>query len=834
MKRIILLFIIFSISLSAKAQLGVGGGGPSVVGKISGTIIDSLTKKPVDYATISLFRSGGTAPINGVLTDEKGNFKIDNIKAGKYKIAISFIGYQTKTIDPIETTASKPDANRGTIILSPSARALKEVAIVGQAALVENKIDKIVYNAEKDLTAAGGNATDLLSKVPMVSVDLNGNVSVRGDANVRVLINGKPSGATSASLSDVLKSIPADQIKSIEVITSPSAKYDAEGSAGIINIITKQKNVSGFSGGISGGVGTRQNNGNMNLSYNKNRFNFNANIGGNASWPQTSKLEFGQYIGADSTITKGTSRLTRHAVIGSVGAGYQFNGFNSINTTLKFNQIRFGTEGDNSTASSFPNNTYTSHSIGMNQIDGFDWNIDYTHKFKKEGEEIDFSTQWSHNSGVTNYSNLYSIQTDQINNTKNNIDGKNNEYTLQVDYTLPINKVFKLEAGGKSIFRRINSASNYFLPTSGDQFSGVPDVATSNTYAYNQNVFAGYSVFTITLPKNWTLLAGFRLENTDIHGEPFSAVQSVPSFDQNYNTYVPSLTVQKKLTASNTLKLAYSKRITRPSLQFLNPFVNQSNVQAQQVGNPTLSPEVSQTLELSLNSFIKSSILNVSVYYKHTDGLIEGIVRPLVDNVLPRDTTGTISTYQNVGQNNSIGGSVFASVTPFKFLTIMGNFNAYTYHATVAPQYLGDFTSTGTYFQYGGFLRATATLPNNFIAETFAFGSSARRTIQGSQPTFSIFGVGVKKQFMQKKLAIGVNVISPFAEYKSFNSRTESAGFRSYSNFQLPFRSYGITFSYSFGKLSFSNPNQGKKGINNDDMKQGDQGVGGGAPAGGR
>nr|WP_294943772.1 outer membrane beta-barrel family protein [uncultured Mucilaginibacter sp.] len=827
MRRIILLLIIFCAGFTAKAQFPGGGGGTSILGKISGSVIDSLTKKPVEYATISLFKSGGTVPTNGVLTDEKGNFKLDNIKSGSYKITISFLGYKTKTIDPVTTTAGKPDANLGGVILPPSARALKEVQVVGQQALIENKIDKIVYNAEKDLTAAGGTATDLLSKVPMVSVDMNGNVSVRGDGNVRVLINGKPSGATSASLSDVLKSIPADQIKTIEVITSPSAKYDAEGSAGIINIITKQKNVSGFSGGISGGVGTRQNNGNMNLSYNKNRFNLNANVGGNASWPQSTKLEFGQFIGADSTITHGGTRLTRHAVIGSVGAGYQFNGFNSINTTLKFNQIRFGTEGDNSVNSSIPTNIYTSHSIGMNKIDGFDWNIDYTHKFKKEGAEIAFSTQWSHNSGISDYSNLYSTQNTIRKNVKNNIDGTNNEYTLQVDYTLPINKVFKLEAGGKSIFRRLNSTSNFFAPTSNTDFSSTPDPVTSNQYKYNQNVFAGYSVFTITLPKNWTLLTGFRLENTDIHGEPFNEVQAVKPFDQNYNTYVPSLTIQKKLTASNTLKLGYSKRISRPSLQFLNPFVNESNIQAKQVGNPALDPEVSQTVELGLNSFIKSSILNISVYYKHTNGLIESIANPI-------DAVSTLSTYSNVGENNSIGGSIFGSVTPFKFLTILGNLNAYTYHATVLPQFVSQFTSTGTYFQYGGFLRATATLPNNFVAETFAFGNSARRTIQGSQPTFSIFGVGVKKQFMQKKMAIGINVISPFSEYKSFNSKTESAGFRTYSKFQLPFRSYGLTFSYSFGKLTFSQPK--KSGVKNDDLKEGDQGMGGGggAPAGGR
>src|ERR1700743_1122543 len=276
MKRLLLLLIIFCSVLSAKAQLGMGGGS-TTVGKISGTLVDSISKQPLSYASVSLFRSGGKSPLNGALSDEKGGFKIDGIHPGTYKIRIVYVGYPEKYVDGIITTDSKPDKNIGTIIVAPSTKALKEVQITGTAALVENKIDKIVYNAEKDLTAAGGNATDVLQKVPLVAVDINGNVSLRGDQNVRVLINGKPSGATSASLSDVLKTIPADQIKSIEVITSPSAKYDAEGSAGITNTITKQKNMTGISGSVSGGIGTRQNNGNFNLNYNKNRFSLSMN-----------------------------------------------------------------------------------------------------------------------------------------------------------------------------------------------------------------------------------------------------------------------------------------------------------------------------------------------------------------------------------------------------------------------------------------------------------------------------------------------------------------------------------------------------------------------------
>ncbi|WDZ99957.1 TonB-dependent receptor domain-containing protein [Mucilaginibacter sp. SJ] len=835
MKRFYILIALFCFALSAQAQFGVGGGGATTTGRISGTIIDSLTKKPMDYASVGLYRSGGKSPITGVVTDDKGNFKLDNIKPGVYKLAISFIGYPTKYIDKVTTTPSKPDAKLGQVLLAPSSHALKEVQVVGQAALIENKIDKIVYNAEKDLTAAGGNATDVLQKVPLVAVDLNGNVSIRGDQNVRVLINGKPSGATSASLSDVLKTIPADQIKSIEVVTSPSAKYDAEGSAGILNIITKQKNVSGISGSISGGVGTRQNNGNANINYNHNRLSLSANVGGNATWPQTSLTSSDQdFFFNDPTqhrsqTSTGTSRVKRHGIIGSASAGYDFNAFNNLRTSIRINQGGFDPNSKTDYTRTYYydptlNNAYQSNNIGHNSFGGFDWNVDYTHKFKKEGHELSLSTQWSHSKIVTDYT-TYFFNTDEFQNLKNNIDGKNNEYTIQADYVLPINKVLKLEAGGKNIIRRIKSVSDYFNP-GGDGF--VYDPVNSNKYNYNQTVWAGYSVLTVTLPKGYSILAGARLENTDIHGEPINELQSLQPFDQNYNTFIPSLTLQKALTPTQTIKLAYSKRITRPSLQFLNPFVNKSNITAQTVGNPLLAPEVSQTVELGYNTFIKSSVINLSAYYKHTTGLIEGLVTNL-----PGDQEGTITTYQNIGVNNSFGASFFGSVTPFKILTIRGSINAYTYKPTAINQLTNQQTQTNTYVQYNAFLSAQLTLPSNFIAEAFAVENSARRTIQGSNPSFSIMGFGFKKQFMQKKLALGINAIEPFNTYKNFNTDIKTPTFTQSSKFAFPFRSFGVTFSYSFGKLNFSNPQQQKKGINNDDMKQGDQGAGG-SPTGGR
>jgi outer membrane receptor protein involved in Fe transport len=834
MKRFYIIIAILCSFVTANAQMGMGGGGSTTVGKISGNVIDSVTKKPMDYASVGLYRSGGKAPITGVITDEKGNFRLDNIKPGNYKLVITFIGYPNKTIDPVTTTDSKPDKNLGTVVVSSGAKTLKEVTVTGQAPLIENHIDKIVYNAEKDLTAAGGNASDVLQKVPLVSVDLNGNVAIRGDQNVKVLINGKPSGATSASLSDVLKTIPADQIKTIEVITSPSAKYDAEGSAGIINIITKQKNVSGISGSISGGIGTRQNNGNFNLNYNKNRFSLSINSGGNFTWPQTSLTDFHQEFERGTIHTsqdiKGTSLVKRYGTLSSATASYDFNAFNNISSTFRYNKGGFNTVGNSVTNKYDFNNptnpdstySYANNSTGHNSFGGFDWSVDYTHKFKKEGHEIIISGQWSHSSIVTDYTTLFTPE--KLQNQKNNIDGINNEYTIQADYTLPISKTLKLEAGGKEIIRRISSTSAVFDPSTGGDFIYNP--TNSSLYDYNQNVTAGYSVFTITLPKSFSILAGARYEYTAIHGDPVSLGETdLTQFNNDYSTFIPSLTIQKQLTPTQTLKLSYSKRITRPSLTFLNPFLNKNNILAQSVGNPFLAPEVSQTVELNYNTFIKSSVINTSIYYKHTNGLIENLADPIYVEGQP----GTLSIYQNAGVNNSIGASFFGSINPIKILTIRGSVNVYTYHPTPYAPYEQFFTHTGTFVQYNAFLSASVSLPSGFIAETFAVENSPRHTIQGTSPSFSIFGAGVRKQFMQKKASIGINTLEPFNKYKHFDSSISSPGFTQTSAFAFPFRSVGVTFSYSFGKLTFSNPNEKKKGVNNDDLKQGDQGgMGGG------
>ncbi len=838
MKRIILLIIIIICSvISVKAQFGVGGGS-TIVGRISGTVIDSVTQKPVDYATITLFRSTGKSPVSGILADEKGNFKLDNIHPGKYRIEVSFLGYATKVINPVETTPSKPDKSLGNVIVRSSAKALNEVTVASSTPLIENRIDKIVYNAEKDLTAAGGNASDVLQKVPLVTVDINGNVAIRGDQNVKVLINGRPSGITSTSLSDALKSIPADQIKSIEVITSPSAKYDAEGSAGIINIITKSKNVSGVSGSISGGIGTKQNNGNFNFNYNKNRFSFSANLSGNLTWPQNTPTDFTQTISKGDTSSythyHANSNIKRHASMGSLNADYSFNEYNSISTSFRLTEGGFdmnGAQSDvvqaNKIASA--NAAYTGTTLSNNTLSGFDWSADYDHKFKKQGHDLDISAQWSHSIINTNYVYSYTAVNPSSNGFNN---GTNNEYTVQADYTLPVSKLLKLEAGGKSIFRRLSSDySNFNLNSTGNY---IFDAVNSNNYGYNQNVYAGYSVLTFTLKKGYAIMAGARYEDTEIDGQPNSLLQSnVVTFHSSYGVFIPSLTLQKQINAANTIKLSYSKRIQRPSLQFLNPFLNTSSIQSETQGNPQLQPEISQTVELNYNTFIKSSLLNFSVYYKATSDHIEGIAHPTV-YISAKDTLpATLTRYQNIGSLHSWGASFYGSVNPIKILTIRSSINAYTFTPDPSLAYLFQQSSKGTSIQYTIFGSASVTMDSGFIAELFAIDVSPVHTIQGTNPGFYYYALGLRKQFDNKKASLGLNMVNPLSLYENFNSSISSPGFSQTRYTQFPFRSFGITFSYSFGKTTFSNPMEKKKGVNNDDLKKGDDGGVGGAPSGG-
>jgi len=817
MNKIIFQFILFFSSITLFAQ-NQGGGFAVQQGDISLTVIDSITGAPVEFATVALSLKDFDKLINGAVSDEKGFIKLENINNGKYVLTISYLGYKNKVIDTIKINPKRLSVNIGNVKIVPNDLLLKEVEIKGQAALIETKVDRIVYNAEKDLTAAGGNATDVLRKVPTLTVDLEGNVQMRGSSNIRVLINGKPSGVMSNNIADALRMIPADQIKNVEVITSPSAKYDAEGTAGIINIITKSKKVEGANGSINGSVGTRFINGSANFNYRKGKFGTTLSAGTNSSIPNDGTINFSrEEYKIDTTIyfnQTGKNRVNRVGYNLGLGVDYDINKYNNIATNIRWSHFNFGTDGTiNANTFSVPNSfNINSYRLTKNTFDnnGIDWSVDYKKTFEKQGQELSATVQLSNN--ITN--NDLTTEKVPLSPTdfglkyKSGNIGNNQEWTGQIDYIHPFTEKLSLETGLKSILRTISSDSKYELFDSLSN-SYIVDPKQSNVLTYHQNVYAAYGVLSFPLPWEISAKGGLRWENTSIDGSFNNPeLESIPN--NNYNNFIPSINLSKTFAKIHNIKLSYTQRLQRPSLFYLNPFVNTADPRNISKGNPTLKPELSHLGELVYSLYYKQIALNASIYYRHTNDVIESYV-----DILPNNVAQT--SFRNIGSNRSVGLNMFGSWQIMKPWTLRGNVNLYTYDINATA---GIATNTNTNLMYNMALISSWAFNKGWSAEFFGMFNSPRYTSQGKNPSFSIYSVGFKKEFANKRASLGLSAVNFLTPNFQFKSDLKGVGFYQYTAFSIPFRSANINFSWQFGKMEFKGAKN--KGAKNDDQKQGE------------
>ncbi len=785
----------------------------SITGKITGTIIDSLTHEPLEFATIALQEDDSDHTVDGIITNDKGDFKLPEVKLGSYRLIISFVGFQSKTIPNIKLTPEIPDFDAGDILLIPDEVLLEQVEVTAEAAVIENRIDRIVYNAEKDASTVGGDAADVLRKVPMLSVDLEGNVSLRGSRNVRILLNGKPSGMFSNNVADALKMFPADQIKSVEVITTPGAKYDAEGTGGIINITTKKKSVQGYSATLTGAVGTRQNRGSLNVNAAKGRFGVNGSGSIYYSSPQDARNSFYRedlVNGARRTLDQsGITNSSRIGFWGRAGAFYDFNAYHSINSSFSLRGHSFDQEG-------FQNAEFLDPSLALQQMylrentvenlrSGYDWTTDYRKTYETPEKEFSIAFQLSGNVS-DDQSTLRQTGNDPSLLVNENLlnDGRNLEATIQVDYVHPFSKSLRWEVGAKTIVRDIDSDYNYDIFDETAQAYFI-DPSRSNRFDYKQDVYAGYNSFTWSFAKNYGLVAGARYERTHIEGG-FSSEER--PFSNNYDNLVPSIILSRKF-GFNTLKASYSKRIQRPSLFYINPFVNSIDKRNITFGNPYLAPEISNQYDIGYTSFKRGTVFNTSIYYRKTNDVIQSLLTVSENGV-------SETTYQNIGVTHSLGLNFFTSFSIKKFWTLRSNLDIYSFNATSERL---NLENRGV--QYKIFANSSFSLNKGWKADVFGFANSPRQTLQGKVPSFSMMSLGIKKEILDKKASLGITIIDPFNETKRFQSELEGPTFYQMTDFRLPFRSFGLNFSYTLGKLDFKAKQRSSK-IRNSDLKQGD------------
>jgi len=814
MKHTITLLLVGLISITTlSAQWGGFGGkkGKTIKGTIKGELIDSMTNQSIGYATLSLHKAGKEKIIDGILSEDDGAFKFSEVINGKYDIRISFLGYEDKILKDVEVTLKKPTKNLESVLIRTSSVVMDEVQIVEKRALIESKVDKIVFNAEDDSSTSGGDATDVLRKVPMLSVDLDGNVSIRGSQQIQILINGKPSGMFSSNTAEALKMFPADQIKKVEVITQPGAKYDGEGSGGIINIITKGKDIEGIAGSVNASGGNRQNNGNINLNIGRGRFGFTTNWGVFYSLPIDADLSFNRSLSSGQTVYdfQGITNSSRLGFNGSASAFYDFNAYNALNTSFTYRG--FGFDQDLDANGAFGSLGFNRLNDGNNFSAGYDWNTDFTKKFPdNDKQELSFAVQISGND--QNQENRIE-ETFEIDNVPDRVEdifnyGDNVEFTGQVDYTHPIGAA-KLEVGAKTVIRNIDSDSQFFIKNNGS--GKTLDIDRSNIFLYDQDVYAGYASYNFYF-KKLNIVTGLRYERTDIGGDgEFDGAV----FTNGYDSFLPNIAISKALKNFKNLKLSYSKRIQRPSLRFINPFRNTADFGNISFGNPVLRPELTDQFELGYNTNILGASIFATTYYKITSEIIESIVQVDVEDI-------STTTYSNVGQNKSVGINLFASKSVGRFTLRLGG-DVGTYNATgiVGGRELSNFAINYRVFTSGEF-----AISGDFKADFFGIFNAPRYTLQGKNPSFSMIGFGMRRDF-KNSMSLGIRIIEPFEDFKSFDTEIEGDGFTQTSRFAIPFRSFGLSFRYKFGKVDFK---ERRSKIKNTDQKT----EGGGQQQGGQ
>jgi outer membrane receptor protein involved in Fe transport len=868
MKNGILSFLLALSTLSALAQFPVGGFGgqrpqqpqaipgtandptPRGNSKITGYIVDSSVTKAVEFASVALYNKATNKAVDGTVADEKGKFTLGKVAAGNYKLLITFIGFTTKTVDNLSVVKGQ-DIDLGVIKLAPNVKTLEEVTVTGQRALVEEKVDRLVYNAEKDLTSKGGDATDILRKVPLLSVDLDGNVQLRGNSNIRVLINNKPSTIIAQSIADALKQIPADQIKTVEVITSPSAKYDAEGSGGIINIITKKNTLQGLTLGLDTGVGNRGANLGLNGSYRKGKMGFNLSGFGRANYNVRTKLELDQssFVNNNTVRTVQTADGLNQGAFGRYNLSWDYD--IAKNQSLTAN-VAYGSRNQlnqqNFWIKQFLNGnplTPSGRNVDTKDLSGtVDVNIDYTRTYKPQ-QEWSVSTQFSRNNRTNNFDAdlLNGIGNPQGIIQQNINHSSNQEITLQTDYQTPIKKNQMLEFGGKGIFRKVLSDYRYqnVFSGSGDA-NPVPDPRRpAGSLDYDQNIAAGYLSYTLTTKNRYTIKAGARYEYTAINA---STREKGPIAIPDYSNLVPSINISKTIKGK-TYKLAYNRRIQRPGIQQLNPNVNLANPQNISFGNPALRPELTDNVEASLSTSFKKTYLNMSLFSRFTGNSIETVR-------LPSDTARgvIVNTFQNIGKQQAYGTNVFANVSITPKWSIGGGIDLfYSFLQGQVPTLNGLSQALSNQgWNYGGRVYTNITFKNGWGAQGFGFMRGRQIQLQGFNSGFAFYSFGVKKDFKNKKGSFGIAAENFL--FNRFHIRTEvsSPTLVQNNNTYLYNRGIRATFSYQIGKMSMDAPRRRNRGVNNDDVKSGgddnngggqqaqpqQQTPAGGAPAGGR
>lgn len=794
------LFFFFIVS-AAFAQT------PSVY-SIKGVVTDSLTKKPIEYVTVGLKATDGKA-VKSALTSSKGAFSFDKVASGKYNVTLVSIGYQKKTIAVDATRAGNAEVSLGTILLTSATNQLSEVSITADRPIVKQEVDRISYDVQADPENKVNTVLDMLRKMPLVSLDAEDNIEVKGSSSFKVLINGRPSALVARSPKDVFKSMPASSIQKIEVITTPPAKYDGEGLAGIINIITNKKVDQGYNGSLSARYSFPYGPGaNAQLTVKGGKFGFSAY--GGASMQNAPSTGFSS---SRLTIPTQTSLLQTGSRENDADWGYtnmelsyEIDSLNLITAEAGFNKYGGTSLSDQLSRQLDGNGTLTQGYRLMNTGDfnwgGYEVGVNYQLGFKRNKEQL-MTASYKYNSNADDM--LSELLTSEnfsypLNDYRQENNSGTDEQTFQLDYTHPAGKKLNIEGGLKGILRGNFSDYEYqsFVPGTGEF---VVDEDRSNKFNYQQDVYSFYNSYQLKLDK-WGVKAGLRLERTVVDADFTSSAQK---FDTDYNNFIPSVSVQRKLKNNSSLNLGYTQRIQRPSIWQLNPFVDESNPQFIRSGNSNLKPVLNHNFELSYSMFKKGSV-NMGLSYGFANNTIQYVSR-LDGNV-------TRTTFENIGSSKNLGfnASTNRQITKDFNINVNGRLSYMWIEGFVNDKFYENDGIQGNAYLYAGY-----KLPQDFRLGFNAGFYSAWINLQGKSNPYYYTSASLSKEFLKKKATLSASVSNPFQKFRNWKNDTSTPDFIQTSSSQNYYRNFNVNFNYRFGQLKES-IKKNRRGISNDDV----------------
>ena len=756
---------------------------------VKGTVTDKTLGEGEPFATIRIYKQGKTdKAVAMFLTDKEGAFSHEVEGKGTHDLVVSSIG--KADLHHTITLGEKAVLDLGTLTLSDDAKTLSGVEVVAQKPLVKMDVDKMSYRVEDDADAQSSTVLDMLRKVPMVTVDGQDNISVNGSSSFKVYVDGKPNAMFSTNPSMIFKSMPATAVKSIEVVTNPGAKYDAEGASGVLNIVLNKQmaaagSLNGLNGTVRASAGTNATGLGIFVSGQQNKLSYSANVMTNYSYPKSPEVNMDQMNGATGITSHYDTDTKLPFNMGNISMGYDLDEKSSINTTLSTTLLNMHNKGTYTTNMGTAANgfAYNSKMDMKNNQTALNWNIDYQRFFNPDRtKSFTISYQLSYSPTKNEQRNDFDMGdntwvdlTDRYSISKN----RTTEHTLQLDYTTPIAQGQTLSTGAKAMLRRASSDSKYYL-------SDVYNEQMSMDYLYKNNIAALYAEY----ENRWgsaSAKAGLRYEHTwqDVEYR----LGNGSNFSKDYGTLVPSAALSYSLAPTRNIGLTYNMRISRPGITYLNPYIDRSDPNSLTYGNTDLDVEKSHNVSLVYNMFSQKLMLNVNLRHTYTGNTIEQY--SFYDNNLLN------TTYGNIVKRNQTGVTGYLNwlATKDTRLFFNGGLNYTDLRSDVLDANNGGWQATAM-------MGVQQTLPWNLKAAAYLITSTKTYTLQGWSSGFNLVTASLSKSLLNDKLTIGVQAVTGLSEGGSIKMETYSKGsnFSQKQSIKVPISGVSLTLSYTFGK----------------------------------